>query len=195
MLYAVKSYVDTLAGITRLEKGPQHLPTSYVLLLTSVIAYAFIRFGVYVSKVPIGSAAIMGLTDTAVTVGIIVLLLAVRGVTFRAPQMLTAFTNIASAFGLAIIFSLGLISLIPDVPLTQGFRTVVIFPLFLVNIVINGHLFRKSLDTNLAAGVGIALVLYFAVTNVTDRFDPTLERTGAGTSARMTPSPQSTPER
>ncbi|MGH8490800.1 MAG: hypothetical protein ACREXS_18545, partial [Gammaproteobacteria bacterium] len=76
----------------------------------------------------------------------------------------------------------------------QGFRNVVIFPLVLVNVVISGHLFRKSLDTNLAAGVGIALVLLFIVINVTDRFDPTLERTGAG-SARMTPSPQTTPER
>ncbi|MGH8535732.1 MAG: hypothetical protein ACREXM_04505 [Gammaproteobacteria bacterium] len=194
MLYAAKTFVDTLAGITRLEKGPQHLPTSYALLITSVVVYALIRFGVYIYRVPIESAAIMGLTDAAVTVGIIVLLLAVRGVTFRAPQMLTAFTSIASAFGLAVVFSLGLISLIPDVPLVQGFRNVVIFPLVLVNVVISGHLFRKSLDTNLAAGVGIALVLLFIVINVTDRFDPTLERTGAG-SARMTPSPQTTPER
>jgi hypothetical protein len=194
MLYAVKTFVDTLAGITRLEKGPQHLPSSYALLITSVVVYTLIRFGVYVSKVPIESAAIMGLTDAAVTVGIIVLLLAVRGVTFRAPQMLTAFTSIASGFGLVIIFSLGLISLIPDIPLSQNFRTVVIFPLFLVNIVISGHLFRASLATNLAAGVGIALVLFFIVTNVTDRFDPTLERTGAG-SSRMTPSPQTIPER
>ncbi|MGH8489202.1 MAG: hypothetical protein ACREXS_10160, partial [Gammaproteobacteria bacterium] len=159
MLYAAKTFVDTLAGITRLEKGPQHLPTSYALLITSVVVYALIRFGVYIYRVPIESAAIMGLTDAAVTVGIIVLLLAVRGVTFRAPQMLTAFTSIASAFGLAVVFSLGLISLIPDVPLVQGFRNVVIFPLVLVNVVISGHLFRKSLDTNLAAGVGIALVL------------------------------------
>ena len=194
MLYAVKTFIDTLAGITRLEKGPQHLPASYALLITSIVVYTLIRFGVYVSKVPIESAAIMGLTDAAVTVGIIVLLLAVRGVTFRAPQMLTAFTSIASGFGLVIIFSLGLISLIPDIPLSQNFRTVVIFPLFLVNIVISGHLFRASLATNLAAGVGIALVLFFIVTNVTDRFDPTLERTGAG-SARMTPSPQMVPER
>lgn len=194
MLYAAKTFVDTLAGITRLEKGPQDLPSSYALLITSVIVYALIRFGVYIYRVPIGSAAIMGLTDTAVTVGIIVLLLAVRGVTFRAPQMLTAFTNIASGFGLAIILSLGLISLIPDVPLVQGFRNVVIFPLVLVNVVITGHLFRASLGTNLAAGVGIALVLLFIVINVTDRFDPTLERTGAG-SSRMTPSPQTIPER
>ncbi len=194
MLYAVKTFVDTLAGITRLEKGPQHLPTSYALLITSVVVYTLIRFGVYIYKVPIGSAAIMGLTDTAITVGIIVLLLAVRGVTFRAPQMLTAFSSIASAFGLAVIFSLGLISLIPDVPMVQGFRNVVIFPLVLVNVVITGHLFRASLATNLATGVGIALVLLFIVTNVTDRFDPTLERTGAG-SSRMTPSPQTIPER
>jgi len=194
MLYAAKTFVDTLAGITRLEKGPQDLPSSYALLITSVIVYTLTCIGVYIYRVPIGSAAIMGLTDTAVTVGIIVLLLAVRGVTFRAPQMLTAFTSIASGFGLAIIFSLGLISLIPDVPLVQGFRNVVIFPLVLVNVVISGHLFRKSLDTNLAAGVGIALVLLFIVINVTDRFDPTLERTGAG-SSRMTPSPQTIPER
>lgn len=194
MLYAVKTFVDTLAGITRLEKGPQHLPTSYTLLITSVVVYTLTRFGVYIYKVPIGSAAMMGLTDTAITVGIIVLLLAVRGVTFRAPQMLTAFTSIASGFGWAIILSLGLISMIPDVPMVQGFRNVVIFPLVLVNVVITGHLFRASLGTNLAAGVGIALVLLFIVTNVTDRFDPTLERTGAG-SSRMTPSPQTIPER
>ncbi|CAN5750464.1 MAG: hypothetical protein USCGTAYLOR_00389 [Chromatiales bacterium USCg_Taylor] len=194
MLYAAKTFVDTLAGITRLEKGPQHLPTSYALLITSVVVYTLTRFGVYIYKVPIGSAAIMGLADTAITVGIIVLLLAVRGVTFRAPQMLTAFTSIASGFGWAIILSLGLISMIPDVPMVQGFRNVVIFPLVLVNVVITGHLFRASLGTNLAAGVGIALVLLFIVTNVTDRFDPTLERTGAG-SSRMTPSPQTIPER
>lgn len=194
MLYAVKTYVDTLIGIGRLEKGPQHLPSSYTLLIASIVIYALARFGVYIYRVPVGSATIMGLTDTLVTVGVIVLVLAVRGVTFRAPQMLTAFTGIAAGFGLAIIIALGLISLIPEVPLVANFRNVVIFPLFLVNIVITGHLFRRSLDTNLAAGVGIALVLYFVVTNVTDRFDPTLGRTGAG-SVRVTPSPQMVPER
>ena len=138
---------------------------------------------------------LMALIDTAMSSGIILAVLWARGVAHRAPQMLTAFSGIGAGFGFAIIVALGIISIgvLIDVPLVQGFFNVVTFPFILVNVVINGHLFRSTLSVTLAVGVFMALVLFFLVVNVTNRFDPHLVRsqqTSGETSGQVTPSPQ-----
>ena len=70
----------------------------------------------------------------------------------------------------------------------------VTFPFILVNVVINGHLFRATLSVSLAVGVIMALVLFFLVVNVTNRFDPHLSRAPQEAGRVVTPSPQmSTP--
>jgi hypothetical protein len=193
MFQSLVNIYNIFAGIFVLAKGPQHLPSSYGLLATTLVAYALARIGVAAYEVPIGAALNMGLVNTAVTVGIILVLLAVRGVSFRATQMLTAFAGIGAGFGFAVIIALGIISMVPEVPLFAGLITVVTFPLTCINILINAHLFRESLSTSLAVGVGVALVLLFTAINVTSRFDPTVQP-APGASARMTPSPQRTPE-
>lgn len=194
MFHMLSDLFNVFAGIFRLEKGPQHLPSSYGLLVGTLVVFALARIGVKAYEVPFSAALNMGLIGTAVTVGVILVLLAVRGVTFRAPQMLTAFAGIGAAFGIAVIIALAIISLVPEVPLFAGLINVVTFPLTCVNVVINAHLFRESLSTNMAIGLVVALVLMFTVINVTNRFDPTLQPPGSGASARMTPSPQATPE-
>lgn len=192
MFQSLLNTYNVFAGIFVLAKGPQHLPSSYGLLATTLIAYTLARIGVAAYEVPFSAALNMGLANTAVTVGVILVLLAVRGVSFRAIQMLSAFAGIGAGFGFAIIIALAIISLAPEVPLFAGLITVVTFPLTCINILINAHLFRESLSTSLVVGVGVALVLLFTVINVSSRFDPTAQLT-AGDSARMTPSPQGTP--
>ncbi len=194
MLNMLMGLYHTYNGIFHLAKGPQDLPKSYALLVTALCAYALASIGIAAYKAPFGAALQMGLVDTAVTVGLIVLVLAVRGVGFRAAQMLAAFAGIGAGFGVAIIIALGIISMVPEVPLFAGLITVVTFPLTCVQVVINGHLFRESLSTSLTVGLAVALVILFTVINVTDRFNPNLRPPGAGDSARMTPSPQRSPE-
>jgi ethanolamine transporter EutH len=186
---------NTYRGIFALEKGPQHLPTSYALVVTMLCAYTLARFGVEQFENDFAPAFLMALIDTVMSSGIILAILWARGVAHRAPQMLTAFAGIGAGFGLAMIVALGIISIgnMIGVPLVQGFVNVVTFPFILVNVVINGHLFRATVSVTLAVGVLMALVLMFLVVNVTNRFDPHL--VGAPQEAgQVTPSPQmSTP--
>jgi ethanolamine transporter EutH len=186
---------NTYRGIFTLEKGPQHLPTSYALLVTMLCAYTLARFGVEQFENDPAPAFLMALIDTAMSSGIILAILWARGVAHRAPQMLTAFAGIGAGFGLAMIVALGAISIgnMIGVPLVQGFVNVVTFPFILVNVVINGHLFRATVSVTLAVGVLMALVLMFLVVNVTNRFDPHLMR-APQEAGQVTPSPQmSTP--
>ncbi|MGH8566768.1 MAG: hypothetical protein ACREXU_01820 [Gammaproteobacteria bacterium] len=195
MLATTVNLFNTYRGIFVLEKGPEHLPTSYALLITMLCAYMLARFGVEQFENDLAPAFLMAVVDTAMSSGIILAVLWVRGVVHRVPQLLTAFAGIGAGFGLAMIVGLGIISIgtFIGVPLVQGFVNVVTFPFILVNVVINGHLFRATLSVTLAAGVIMALVLMFLVVNVTNRFDPHLTRTPAA-SGQVTPSPQmSTP--
>jgi hypothetical protein len=194
MLATTVNLFNTYRGIFVLEKGPQHLPTSYALLVTILCAYTLVRFGVEQFENDLFPSFLMALTDTAMSLGIILAVLWARGVAHRATQLLTAYFGIGAGFGLAIIVALSIISIgnLIGVPLVQGFVNVVTFPFILVNIVINGHLFRETLSASLAVGVVMALVLMFLVINVTNRFDPHLLRPQA--SGQVTPSPQmSTP--
>lgn len=195
MLATTVNLFNTYRGIFVLEKGPQHLPTSYALLVTMLCAYTLARFGVEQFENDLFPSFLMALIDTAMSSGIILAVLWARGVAHRAPQMLTAFFGIGAGFGFAIIVALGIISIgiLIDVPLVQGFFNVVTFPFILVNVVINGHLFRATLSVTLAVGVIMALVLFFLVVNVTNRFDPHLVRsqqTSGEVSGQVTPSPQ-----
>ncbi|MGH8478570.1 MAG: hypothetical protein ACREXK_03070 [Gammaproteobacteria bacterium] len=186
---------NTYRGIFVLEKGPQHLPNSYGLLAVMLCAYLLARFGVKQFDTDLAPAFLMALTDTVLSSGIILAVLWARGVAPRATQLLTAFAGIGAGFGFAIIVALGIISIgvLIDVPLVQGFFNAVTFPFILVNIVINGHLFRATLSVSLAVGVIMALVLMFLVVNVTNRFDPELARPQEG--GQVTPSPQMSPVR
>jgi len=195
MLATTVNLFNTYRGIFVLEKGPQHLPTSYALLVTMLCAYTLARFGVEQFENDFFPSFLMALVDTAMSSGIILAVLWARGVAHRAPQMLTAFFGIGAGFGFAIIVALGIMSIgiLIDVPLVQGFFNVVTFPFILVNVVINGHLFRSTLSVTLAVGVIMALVLYFLVVNVTNRFDPQLlrsQQTSGEVSGQVTPSPQ-----
>ncbi len=186
---------NTYRGIFVLEKGPQHLPTSYGLLAAMLSAYLLVRFGVEQFENDPFPSFLMALTDTAMSSGIILAVLWARGVAHRAAQLLTAFAGIGAGFGFAMIVALGLISIgsVIGVPLVPGFVNVVTFPFILVNVIINGHLFRATLSVSLAVGVIMALVLMFLVVNVTNRFDPHLVRPQEA-GQMMTPSPQmSTP--
>lgn len=196
MLATTVNLFNTYRGIFVLEKGPQHLPTSYALLVTMLCAYMLARFGVEQFENDLAPAFLMALTDTAMSTGVILAVLWARGRAHRATQLLTAFAGIGAGFGLAIVVALGIISLgtIIGVPLVPGFFNVVTFPFILVNVVINGHLFRSTLEVTLAVGVIMALVLMFLVVNVTNRFDPDLVRV-PGTSGQVTPSPQMSPVR
>ncbi|MCI0402766.1 MAG: hypothetical protein L0212_04505 [Acidobacteria bacterium] len=186
---------NTYRGIFVLEKGPQHLPTSYGLLAAMLCAYLVARFGVEQFENDLAPAFSMALVDTAMSSGIILAILWARGIAHRATQLLTAFAGIGAGFGFAMIVALGIISVgsVIGVPLVQGFVNVVTFPFILVNVVINGHLFRATLGVTLAIGVIMALVLMFLVVNVTNRFDPHLVRPQEA-GQMTTPSPQmSTP--
>ncbi len=200
MLATTVNLFNTYRGIFTLEKGPQHLPTSYALLITMLCAYTLARFGVEQFENDLFPAFLMALTDTALSSGIILAILWVRGVVHRVPQMLTAFAGIGAGFAFAIIVALGIISLgaLIEVPLVQGFFNVVTFPFILVNVIINGHLFRATVSVTLAMGVVMALVLFFLVVNVTNRFDPQLVRpqeASGEASGRVTPAPQMAPVR
>jgi hypothetical protein len=195
MLATTVNLLNTYRGIFVLEKGPQHLPTSYPLLVTMLCAYTLARFGVEQFENDLGPAFLMALVDTAMSSGIILAVLWARGVAHRAPQMLTAFAGIGAGFGFAMVVALGMISIgsVIGVPLVQGFFNVVTFPFILVNVIINGHLFRATVSVTLAVGVIMALVLTFLVVNVTNRFDPQLVRsqqTSGEVSGQVTPSPQ-----
>jgi hypothetical protein len=195
MLATTVNLLNTYRGIFVLEKGPQHLPTSYALLVTMLCAYTLTRFGVEQFENDLAPAFLMALVDTAMSSGIILAVLWARGVIHRAPQMLTAFAGIGAGFGFAMVVALGVISIgnVIGVPLVQGFVNVVTFPFILVNVVINGHLFRATVSVTLAVGVIMALVLMFLVINVTNRFDPHLVRsqqTSGEVSGQVTPSPQ-----
>ncbi|MDQ3772926.1 MAG: hypothetical protein M3461_00280 [Pseudomonadota bacterium] len=195
MLATTVNLFNTYRGIFVLEKGPQHLPTSYALLVTMLCAYTLARFGVEQFEVDLGPAFLMALIDTAMSSGIILAVLWARGVAHRAPQMLTAFAGIGAGFGFAMVVALGMISIgnVIGVPLVQGFFNVVTFPFILVNVIINGHLFRATVSVTLAVGVIMALVLTFLVVNVTNRFDPHFVR-APQEAGQVTPSPQmSTP--
>jgi ethanolamine transporter EutH len=195
MFATTVNLLNTYRGIFALEKGPQHLPTSYALLVIMLCAYTLARFGVEQFENDPAPAFLMALIDTAMSSGIILAILWARGVAHRAPQMLTAFAGIGAGFGLAMIVALGVISIgnMIGVPLVQGFVNVVTFPFILVNVVINGHLFRATVSVTLAIGVLMALVLMFLVVNVTNRFDPHLAR-APQEAGQVTPSPQmSTP--
>lgn len=195
MLATTVNLFNTYRGIFVLEKGPQHLPTSYALLVTMLCAYTLARFGVEQFENDLGPAFLMALVDTAMSSGIILAVLWARGVAHRAPQMLTAFAGIGAGFGFAMVVALGMISIgsVIGVPLVQGFFNVVTFPFILVNVVINGHLFRATVSVTLAVGVIMALVLTFLVVNVTNRFDPHLVRPQEA--GQVTPSPQMSPVR
>jgi hypothetical protein len=195
MLATTVNLFNTYRGIFVLEKGPQHLPTSYALLFAMLCAYTLTRFGVEQFENDLAPAFLMALVDTAMSSAIILAVLWARGVVHRAPQMLTAFAGIGAGFGFAMVVALGVISIgnVIGVPLVQGFVNVVTFPFILVNVVINGHLFRATVSVTLAVGTIMALVLMFLVINVTNRFDPHLTRsqqTSGEVSGQVTPSPQ-----
>jgi hypothetical protein len=195
MFATTVNLLNTYRGIFILEKGPQHLPTSYALLVTMLCAYTLARFGVEQFENDLAPAFLMALVDTAMSSAIILAVLWARGVVHRAPQMLTAFAGIGAGFGFAMVVALGVISIgnVIGVPLVQGFVNVVTFPFILVNVVINGHLFRATVSVTLAVGTIMALVLMFLVINVTNRFDPHLTRsqqTSGEVSGQVTPSPQ-----
>ncbi len=181
---------NTYRGIFTLQKGPQDLPASYALLVTALCAYTLARFAVEQFENALFPAFLAALTDTAITSGIILAVLWARGVVHRTPQMLTAYLGIGAGFGLAITAALAIISIgtLIGVPI-QFFVTVVTIPFLLVNVVINGHLFRATVSVSLAMGVIITVVLMFVVINVTNRFDPDLARTGQP-AANVTPAPQ-----
>ncbi|MGQ0591430.1 MAG: hypothetical protein ACT4QB_01950 [Gammaproteobacteria bacterium] len=200
MIATTVNLFNTYRGIFVLEKGPQHLPNSYGLLAAMLCAYLLARFGVEQFENDPAPAFLMAAVDTALSSGIILAILWARGVAHRAIQLLTAFAGIGAGFGLAMIVGLGIISIgvLIDVPLVQGFVNVVTFPFILVNVIINGHLFRATLSVSLAVGVVMALVLMFLVINVTNRFDPHLVRsqqTSGEASGQVTPSPQMSPVR
>ncbi len=186
---------NTYRGIFVLQKGPQDLPASYGLLATMLGAYLVASFAVEQFENDLFPAFLAALTDAALSAGIILAVLWVRGVLHRAPQMLTAYMGIGAGFGFAIAAALAVISIgtLIGIPV-QFFVIVVKIPFFLVNIVISGHLFRATISVSLAVGVIITLAMLFVVINVTNRFDPDLVRPQQA-SGLVTPSPQMTPER
>jgi hypothetical protein len=196
MLASTINLFNIYRGIFSLQRGPQHLPASIGLLFAMLALYTTARFGVKQFEHDLLPSLWMALADTGMNTGVILAILWARGVGHRALQMLLAFWGIGAGLNLAIIGALALISLgtLIEVPMVPGFINVVTFPFIVINLTINGHLFRESLSISLGVGVLLALVTMFLVINVTDRFDPTIVRT-PGESSRMTPSPQMTPER
>jgi hypothetical protein len=165
-----RMFFENLAGIGRLEKGPQDLPSSFTLAVLSVALYAFCKFmeGLFqyitvTGEFRVGMAVLSGAYDTFLVLAIVLGCLAFKRYLGRSMQTLTAICLVGVAISLVIIAFMVLLYFGPYDLLQTGVTRALRFPLILLNLFINGHILREALDIPFAGGLLIGAIYLFAL--------------------------------
>jgi hypothetical protein len=177
MLSYVKSFVKTLIDICRVEKGPQDVPRSFLLLGLMLILYTLVKFALESFLQPTDVALLRGGIETAVLVIVVGGMLAVRGLRHRIPQTLITLAAIGIAVTCVAIVGYAVLWLEPAL-LRIGVGRAFTIPLFLWNIGVNSHVFREALSSGLVLGIVVAASLFFIAWVATDNLAP-VPATGA----------------
>jgi hypothetical protein len=166
MLANVTTFFETMAAVGRMEKGPQDVPSSYVLTVVAVLAYGLVKFcdALFQFKTQegfrVGMAALYGSYDTILALAIILGSLAATHYMHRANQTITTFMTVGAAISLVSVGFMLILYVLPDdmdLLLNTGVTRAMRFPLTLLALAMNAHIMREALSTSFLAGVGIAL--------------------------------------
>ncbi len=171
MLTYFKTLFTTLIEICRLEKGPQDVPRSFLLLGLMLIIYTLVKFALENYLQPTEVALLRGGIETAVLIVIAGGMLAVRGLRHRIPQTLITLAAIGSVVTCAAIIGYAVLWLEPAL-LHIGVGRAFTLPLFLWNIAVNAHVFREALSSGLVLGAAVSLALFFIAWVAADNLAP-----------------------
>lgn len=152
----MRPLIVTVLGILRLRDGPEDLPASVTLTVLAYAAYAVL--GMYLSS-------LAGSEDTAprmfVVLGVqllaVVAMLRIRGVPERLAQTLLALAG--TGIVLSALFAPVVLSLDPDQPGRPG-PVLAWLGLTAWSLMVDGHIYRRALNSALGVGIVIAVGLY-----------------------------------
>lgn len=145
------------------RRGPQDLPTSSFLLHLTLATYAVSSFLLSLGSQPAATAAMAGITDTALLAGLTLSLLYTQGRRVRIPQTLAALAGSGTLLGLIALppaywlFSLQNTGSGQTLPIVVPLA-LIIWGVVVWSLVVMGHIIRSALSTRLVIGLAVAIL-------------------------------------
>ncbi len=163
----MSSVVEIFRGILLLRRGPQDLPYSTQLLVSTAALGIAVQLPVaWMREISAGTVLVSAALWLAFSLGLLRLLLMMRQKTNRFVQAATAFlacNAVFNAIGIPIALLVG------DPPQTpeqmtgaQVLAGLISLPLLIWKVAVDAHVFRHSLDISFGSGIAVALMWIFA---------------------------------
>ncbi len=168
LLNLIRAFLD----ICLFRRGPQDLPASAFLLYLTLVTHTVSGFLLSLGGHSAGTAALAGITDTALLALLTLSLLYINGRGMRVPQTLSALAGCGTVIGiLALIPSYWMFS----AQARNGDQTVpVVLLLVLIvwSLIVMGHIIRYALSTRMFVGVLVAVIFYWIALTVQNALFP-----------------------
>ena len=146
LLNLIRAFLD----ICLFRRGPQDLPASAFLLYLTLATHTLSGFLLSLGSHPAGTAAIAGVTDTALLALLTLSLLYMNRLAVRVPQTLSALAGSGTVIGvLALIPTYWMFSARAGNG-DQTVPVVLLLVLIVWSLVVMGHIIRYALSTRLA---------------------------------------------
>jgi hypothetical protein len=141
-----------------LRRGPQDIPASRFLMLSSLLCYVASGLALYLTHVPtlVDSLAELGVVVT-LEAGFFLVLLRVNGKLPRAGQTLTALWGTGSILTLAGLPLHVWVQTLPDGSEAAAVPSMGILLLLILSLVVAGHILREALEIPLPGGILLVL--------------------------------------
>lgn len=151
----IRRFVLQLLEIMRLRSGPQDLPAGWGLAFLLALLYMLEGF-VADYMLSEGDAAPRSLVSVSIQFAAIAALLGFRRFSMRLPQTITALSGTGLAFGaLSIVLAL---QARPGV--AQPLLVLVWVSAFVWSLVVDAHIYRRALSTNMSLGMLVAVLIF-----------------------------------
>lgn len=149
-----------LRDICQLRRGPQDLPYAPTLLLAACVADLVLQLAISALLGIEGNTLLAGIIGLAFNLGILMLLLNLRGVSNRFMQSAFALLACGIFFTLLVVPILVVIGAKPPQAVTplQGLLAMIALPIMAWKLCVDAHILRHSLNVPFFGGMLIAVL-------------------------------------
>lgn len=148
------------------RRGPQDLPTSGFLLYLTLATHAVSSFLLSLGNHPTATAAMAGITDTALLAALTLSLLYTHGRMVRIPQTLAALAGSGTLLGLIALPPTYWLFSLRDTGSDQTLPILLLLALIVWSLVVMGHIIRSALSTRLIIGLVVAVLFYWIAVSI-----------------------------
>jgi len=152
--------LTVLIEIIRLRRGPQDLPASWSLVLLAIALN--VGLGAAISQPEQAQATGLKsvISDSALQVLLVSLILQLRHVFGRLSQTLLALAGTGLLLAIPLVLMLPYAAQPYSNP-AEAIAALGVLAIFLWSIAVDGHIFRHALSVTMATGVALAIGLFF----------------------------------